>query len=202
MRRSGRASISVSAGAVLLLGVLYFVLKPAELGALLLAAAVHELGHLAALALLGVEIQKISLEACGLNIQCGALYGTYARCLAALAGPAAGVGLFCILRGAGWTLAAEISLWLSVINLLPVLPLDGGRALEATLERAFGAYPAYRVLEVLGFLLPLALMTLGLAALRAGYGATLLAFGAWILLLQPGSSCKRHGNDVKCRYLD
>ena len=58
------------------------------------------------------------------------------------------------------------------------------------------------MLEVLGFLLPLALMTLGLAALRAGYGATLLAFGAWILLLQPGNPCKRHGNDVKCRYLD
>ena len=111
MRRSRHASVSVSAGAVLLLGVLYFVLKPAELGALLLAAAVHELGHLAALALLGVEIQKISLEACGLNIRCGALHGTFARCFAALAGPAAGVGLFCILRGAGWTLAAEISLW-------------------------------------------------------------------------------------------
>lgn len=202
MRRRRGVSVSVSAGAVLLLGVLYFILKPAELGALLGAAAVHELGHLAALALLGADIQSISMEACGLNIRCSALDGTFARCFAALSGPAAGVGLFFILRGAGWTLAAEVSLWLSIVNLLLVLPLDGGRALQAVLECVFGDYAAYRVLELLGFLLPLALMMLGLLALRAGYGATLVAFGGWILLLQPGISCKSHGNDVKCRYLD
>lgn len=202
MRRRRRVSITISGGAVLLMGMLYFLLKPAELAALLGAAAVHELGHLAALALLGAEIQTISMEACGLNIRCGELDGSFAKSFAALAGPAAGVGLFFILRGIGYPLAAELSLWLSLINLLPVLPLDGGRALQAVLERAFGNYAAYRVLEVLGFLLPLAFMTLGLIALRAGYGATLVVFGGWILLLQPGISCKSHGNDVKCRYLD
>lgn len=202
MRQKRRVTVTVSGGAVLLMGVLYFLLKPSELAALLGAALVHELGHLAALALLGKEIQTISMEACGLNIRCGALDGTFAKCFAALAGPAAGVGLFCILRGAGYPLAAELSLWLSLVNLLPALPLDGGRALQAVLERVFGDYAAYRVLEVLGILLPLAFMTLGLAALRAGYGATLVAFGGWILLLQPGITCKSCGNDVKCRYLD
>lgn len=202
MRRKHRISITISGGAVLLMGVLYFLLKPIELAALLGAAAVHELGHLAALALLGAEIQSISMEACGLNIHCGTLDGPFEKCFAALAGPAAGVGLFFILRGAGFALAAELSLWLSLINLLPVLPLDGGRALQAVLERMCGDYVAYRTLEVLGFLFPLSIMTLGLIALRAGYGATLVAFGGWILLLQPGISCKSCGNDVKCRYLD
>lgn len=202
MRKKPRISITVSTGAVLLMGVLYFLLKPAELAALLGTAAVHELGHLAALALLGADIETISMEACGLNIRCGTLDGTFAKCFAALAGPAAGVGLFFILRGVGHPLAAELSLWLSIINLLPVLPLDGGRALQAVLECFLSDYAAYRVLEVLGFLLPLAFMTLGLAALRAGYGATLVAFGGWILLLQPGITCKSRGNDVKCRYLD
>lgn len=202
MRQGRRISVTISGGAVLLTGVLYFLLKPAELAALLGAAAVHELGHLAALALLGAEVQTISMEACGLNIHCSALDGLFAQCFAALAGPASGVGLFLILRGAGYPFAAELSLMLSLINLLPVLPLDGGRALQAVLECVFGDYTAYRVLEVLGFLLPVACMALGLAALRAGYGATLVAFGGWILLLQPGISCKSHGNDVKCRYLD
>lgn len=196
MRRKRRVSIAVSSGAVLLMGILYFVLEPAELVALVAAAAVHELGHLAALALLGADIQSISMEACGLNIRCGALQGTFARCFATLAGPAAGVGLFLILRGVGCPTAAEMSLLLSIVNLLPVLPLDGGNALLAVLERVLGDYAAYRTLEVLGFVLPLVLMTLGLAALCAGLGATLVAFGGWILLLQPGISCKSGENDV------
>lgn len=200
MRHGRKVPVSMNAGAVLLLGVLYFVLEPAELGALFGAAAVHELGHLAALALLGADIQSISMEACGLNIRCGELQGTFSKCFAALSGPAAGIGLFFILRGTGCPVAAEMSLGLSIINLLPVLPLDGGNALQAVLERAFGDYAAYRTMEVLGFLLPLALMTLGLAALRVGLGATLVAFGGWILLLQPGISCKSGGNDVKYRY--
>lgn len=202
MRRKKCVSFTISGGAVLLMGVLYFLLKPVELAALLGAAAVHELGHLAALALLGAEIQSISMEACGLNIRCAALDSAFEKCFAALAGPAAGVGLFFILRGVGHPLAAELSLWLSIINLLPVLPLDGGRALQAVLEHSCSDYAAYRVLEVLGFVLPLILMVLGLIVLRAGYGAALVAFGGWILLLQPGITCKSPGNDVKCRYLN
>lgn len=178
-----RVRIAVQPGAVLAAGTLIFLLKPGELLALCLAAAVHELGHLAALALLGSEVSAISLELTGLRIFCVAPESACAACFAALAGPLAGVGLFFILRGVGLSQAAEISLWLSAINLLPVLPLDGGRALLAALERLCGGTAARKTLAALGFAVPVALMALGLAALRAGYGLALTAYGGALLLL-------------------
>lgn len=186
-----------SAGAILLWAGLYFLLDGPELAALLLAAAVHELGHLATLALLGAEIRGVSLEASGLCIRCGELTGAFAQLCAALSGPAAGIGLFFILRGLGYSGPAEVSLMLSCVNLLPALPLDGGRALLAVLPGVFGA----RALDVLGFGTALALMGTGLVLLRFGFGLPVVIFGGWILLLQPGIACKTSRDVVNYRYL-
>ncbi len=181
---SGR--VTVSGGAVLLLGVLIFVLRPAELAALLLAAAAHEVGHLAALLLLRGRVRGVAFTVSGPVIRCDVPPRAAARCLAALAGPAAGIGLFWALR-ARYPLAAELSLLLSGVNLLPVLPLDGGRVLQAALEGLCGARSSLGALEALGFFVPVALMALGLCAVRVGYGLSVVAFGAWLLLLQPES---------------
>lgn len=179
-----RFSLDVRPGAVALLAGLYFLLPLRWCVRLALAVVVHELGHVAALVLCGAEVYGLRMEACGL----------------ALAGPAAGAGLFCILRGLGYPEGADLSLLYACVNLLPVLPLDGGRALEAAVAALAGARAAERLLDVLGLVLPVALMGLGVALFARGMGLALGVFGAWLALLQPGMTCQGGKHDVKYSY--
>lgn len=118
-----------------------------------LAVAVHELGHVAALVLCGTEIYGLRMEACGLALRCAPPEGAVRTVAAALAGPAAGAGLFCILRGLGCPEGADLSLLYSCVNLLPVLPLDGGRALQAAVAGVGGRACGRAALDVLGLVL-------------------------------------------------
>ena len=101
------------------------------LGTVLGAAALHELGHCGALRLLGVPVT-------GLRI---GIFG--AELAAVLAGP--GANLLCallltVLGGTRWVVFTGANLVLCVFNLVPVRPLDGGRALY--LLAAWAAGPA------------------------------------------------------------
>ena len=86
------------------------------------------------------------------------------------------------------------------MNLLPVLPLDGGRALYAALSALARERAAERTLDVLGLVLPVALMVLGLALFARGFGLAPGVFGAWLALLQPGMTCQGAQHDVKYSY--
>ena len=108
--------------------------------------------------------------------------------------------LFCILRGLGCPEGADLSLLYSCVNLLPVLPLDGGRALQAAVAALAGERAAERLLDVLGLVLPVALMGLGVVLFARGMGLALGVFGAWLALLQPGMTCQGGKHDVKYSY--
>ena len=189
-----RFSLDIRPGAVALLAGLYFLLPLRWCARLALAVAVHELGHVAALVLCGAEIYGLRMEGCGLALRCAPPAG------AAVSGPAAGVGLFCILRGLGYPEGADLSLLYTCVNLLPVLPLDGGRALQAAAAALAGERAAERLLDVLGLVLPVALMGLGVALFARGMGLALGVFGAWLALLQPGMTCQGAQHDVKYSY--
>ena len=182
-----RFALDVRPGAVALLAGLYFLLPLRWCARLALAVAVHELGHVAALVLCGTEIYGLRMEACGLALRCAPPEDAVRTVAAALAGPAAGAGLFCILRGLGCPEGADLSLLYSCVNLLPVLPLAGERAAE-------------RLLDVLGLVLPVALMGLGVVLFARGMGLALGVFGAWLALLQPGMTCQGGKHDVKYSY--
>lgn len=195
-----RFSLDVRPGAVALLAGLYFLLPLRWCARLVLAVTVHELGHVAALALCGTEIYGLRMEACGLALCCAPPEGTVRTIAAALSGPAAGVGLFCILRGLGYPEGAELSLLYACVNLLPVHPLDGGRALHTAVAALAGEFAAERLLDVLGLVLPVALMALGVVLFARGLGLALGVFGAWLALLQPGMTCQGTKHDVKYSY--
>lgn len=182
-----KTRISFDPGAVLLLGLLLFSLSLPELGAMALSAAVHELGHLAAMKVVGVPVYALRFSASGPVLDCAQAQRRRDRVFCALAGPASGAALAGVLHSA-WPLCAEMSLLFSAVNLLPVLPLDGGRALHALLGRK-----GYRLLSVFGFLIPTAAMVTGLYLFRAGYGLALTAFGGWLLLL----ACQGEENALK-----
>lgn len=195
-----RFSLEVRPGAVVLLSGLYFLLPLRWCARLALTVTVHELGHVAALILCGAQVCGLRMEGCGLVLRCTPTEGALRTVTAALAGPAAGAGLFCILRGLGYIACAELSLLFSCVNLLPVLPLDGGRALYAALSALAGERAAERTLDVLGLVLPVALMVLGLALFARGFGLAPGVFGAWLALLQPGMTCQGGKHDVKYSY--
>ena len=182
-----RFALDIRPGAVALLAGLYFLLPLRWCVRLALAVVVHELGHVAALVLCGAEVYGLRMEACGLALRCAPPEGTVRTIAAALAGPAAGAGLFCILRGLGYPEGADLSLLYACANLLPVLPPDGGRALEAVVAALAGARAV-------------ALMGLGVVLFARGMGLALGVFGAWLALLQPGMTCQGGKHDVKYSY--
>ena len=195
-----RFSLEVRPGAVVLLSGLYFLLPLRWCARLALTVTVHELGHFAALILCGAQVCGLRMEGCGLVLRCTPTEGALRTVTAALAGPAAGAGLFCILRGLGYIACAELSLLFSCVNLLPVLPLDGGRALHAAVTALAGERAAERQLDALGLVLPVALMGFGVVLFARGMGLALGVFGAWLALLQPGMTCQGGKHDVKYSY--
>lgn len=179
--------LTIDPGAALLLGLLLFALDWRELAALLCAVTAHELGHLIALVLIGVPVRGLALTLSGPVLRCNVPQSKGKGILSAFAGPASGLFFGAALRRS-WSLCADVSLLLSIVNLLPVLPLDGGRALAAILPNKW-----HVLLSVLGVLIPCVLMLLGLFAVRTGYGPGLAAFGGWLLIL----TCQGDGIDVE-----
>ena len=73
-------------------------------------------------------------------------------------------------------------------------------ALRTVTAALAGERAAERTLDVLGLVLPVALMVLGLALFARGFGLALGVFGAWLALLQPGMTCQGAQHDVKYSY--
>lgn len=135
-RRSG--GIEIRGGFWLVLGLMVLLFPIRFLAGVLLAAAVHELGHLAAIWLTGGRVRQIELHACGASIMTEPMEpGRELVC--ALAGP--GLGAVTILAWRAFPELAAAGLVQTVFNLLPLPPLDGGRAIRAALVLFSGDGP-------------------------------------------------------------
>lgn len=123
-------AFQVTPGFWLLCG-LGWLIDPAVLLWTLPAAALHELGHLAALWLVGGHVAGLRLSALGAELRLAGPLSYRQELPAALAGPLTSVAAALLAAGAGWYLFAGVSLALGLFNLLPVYPLDGGRAVRS-----------------------------------------------------------------------
>ena len=184
--------VKVSPGFLLLLGVLFWLdegVGPLPWG--LLACVLHELGHIAAAAVLKGSVRGLSLTAVGaelrIDYEAPLTYGQDS--LVALAGPAANLLFGALALRLRWELAAAVSLTIGAFNLLPIPPLDGGRVVYGLLAVHLDTDWAEWLMTALSGCLVGVLAGVGAMA-AAQYGnATLLLTALWLLagVLRRGS---------------
>jgi stage IV sporulation protein FB len=175
--------LTVSPGFLLLAAGLYFMGGGGALTAFLSAALAHELGHLSALVLSGASLTGLRLTACGPVLE---YHGTLTDAQEAgivAAGPVAGLcfGALCAgLDTAYFSYAGAIALLGTMFNLLPVLPMDGGRLALYLLRSVFPEKTAQSILRLTGTVCGLCAAVTGIfihspAAAAAGIWMTGLA---------------------------
>lgn len=139
-----------------------------------LAFLVHELGHAFAARTFGLRVMPIELRfMVGTTPHQRTTAGK--QLLISVAGPAAGLTLgllalavIVLVPMSGSSFAYEvlqdvttINILLSLLNLLPILPLDGGNALRSGIELGWGNTTAWKVASVVSVVLGLALVFFG-----------------------------------------
>lgn len=156
MSHNDPAKIIVSPTVPLLLALFVLLSSPLLLGALLLAALTHELGHCAMLRWLRARVTAVRITAMGAEMRIEGRLSYGGEVLAAAAGPAVNLLLAPLLAYGGrlWEmlyLFAGTQLVLGLFNLLPILPLDGGSMLWNLLAWITEPYTADRVMTAIGF---------------------------------------------------
>lgn len=119
--------IEAGAGFWLVLALVGLLFPLRFVAGVLSAAAVHELGHILAIRLTGGCVRRLELGAGGARIVTDPMEPG-AELVCALAGPVA--GLLTLLGWRWFPEAAAAGLVQTAFNLLPVYPMDGGRALR------------------------------------------------------------------------
>lgn len=187
-----RERFAVSVGALLLGALLYSAASFAEIAAVLAPVLVHELGHIVTLRLFGLKIRGFCADLRGLCIEYGGLCSPWGHAVSAFAGPAAGFGYafaasyFGARSGnAVLTLSAGVSLILSVFNLLPILPLDGGRIFSLAASELLGGRRGDELTRSVGLVLSTGLLLAGLCVMWRGEGTALALAALWLLGSQP-----------------
>ena len=140
---------------VWLLGALWLMLLPLKwLMAALCAACIHELFHLAAILLLGGKISHIVIRPMGTIMEVKQISGVQ-EAVCALAGPLGSLLLVLLIHRI--PLIGLCALVQAVFNLLPIYPLDGGRAFLCFLE-AWSPANAQRIGKVISLCSLIALL--------------------------------------------
>ena len=177
--RPGR--VEVTGGFLLLAAWLNYLDAQGIVPLALVFCALHELGHLTALGLLGRRVRRMSVTVAGAELEVDRAMSYGGEALAALAGPAVNLGLALVLcRLPGGALAAGLNLVLACFNLLPVGRLDGGRVLRCALSWLLGPERAWGVCRSLDWMLAGALAALGAVLAGLGSGPTLLLTALWL----------------------
>ena len=154
--------------------------------AALLAAALHELGHILMARLSGQPISELKIGIFGAAASIKTPISSYgAEIAVALAGPL--VNLLCALLTLPFIFqSGEIikmffasSLFLGVLNLLPISDFDGGRIFFCLLALCIPVYAAKRMLDASSFVFVFSLWTLSVyLLLRLGASLSLFVFSA------------------------
>lgn len=175
--------LTVSPGFLLLAASVYFAGGLGALAAFGAAALAHELGHLAAMFMADVTIRGVRVTACGPVIEYSGALDRRQEAGILAAGPVAGLlfAVLCFVTEIPFLCyAGAIALLAALFNLLPVLPMDGGRLAQYALEAVLPERAVAVIMRVTGSLCALGVLATGIyvrsiAAAAAGIWMGMLA---------------------------
>lgn len=189
--------IKLGSGFVLLFALIYFFDDTGFLLALCPAVLVHELGHILFMIIFGAYPSLLKATLSGFAIDYSGIISEKQEMLTALAGPAFGLAfsLLCEKLGTLWgsdylLMCAGLGFVINFFNLLPALPLDGGRVWDFALHVFLGEDKAQHVMRIFGLLISIFLLVYGLYFITMGFGFALFLVGIWLFILQQNKSCK------------
>jgi len=177
--------VEISRGFLFLAAWLFYRDRSGLVWMAFLACVLHELGHLAALHLLGIHVCRVRVTVFGARMElCGG--ASYPRELAAAAaGPLVNLVLaYACCRCAPLRLFAGANLALAAFNLLPVGELDGGRILDCLLHLLCPDRTAARMRAAVGVLCGAVFLSCALTAALTGGNATLCLVCLWLFTRQ------------------
>lgn len=189
----GHPRIDILPGAYLMAALLLLLLPLGWIVSWAAAAMVHELFHIFVISLCGGTIRQIRIGSFGAEIEIGYM-SPFRELLCALAGPAGGLLMLLLFR---WLpLMSALALLQSVCNLLPVYPLDGGRALRCVLEMTAGEDRAEKISGIINRIVPVFMLLIAVWACiywKLGYCVLLPPLLLSIKYLPRKIPCKRRG---------
>lgn len=145
---------------------------------IILFSVLHELGHIIMLLIFGARPTLIKLSFYGIGMKFDEHLSKVKELFVLLCGPAVNLALFVIFRN-------EINLMLFLLNIFPVVPLDGGRAV-----RLF--FPKFSVI--------LTLVLLIISGFVSGY--LLIEYKIFSLILITAYLFYFNFDDIKCLPLE
>ncbi len=152
----------------------------------------HELGHIAAAFISGAEIYCFRILPVGVS----ATIEDYSckkvnKIFIYSAGPSVNI-IFaiviyilyaCQVISIEFTVGIYINIWLAVFNLLPILPLDGGKIAMEVLSDYSGLFKTSKHMKIITVILSVIMIILGLVIFKNTlYNASLVIVGIYILL--------------------
>jgi stage IV sporulation protein FB len=149
----------------------------------LMALALHELSHLFFSHALGYQVSELKLTPLGGCIRIDPLFEVNpdAELVIAASGPlsnllmAGGVFYLGILGISNHYLECwqKYNFFIGMINLIPAIPLDGGRIIHAWLNQKIGLQASASVLKTISWLVSLCILGIGTGKILAGRGGAL-----------------------------
>ena len=172
---------------LVMLALAVLVLPLQWVAAMVLAAVFHEVCHYLVIRYYGGKILGVTVQTGGAKLEVTGLSNGQELCCA-LAGP---LGGFLLLFGLRWMPRTAIcAVFQSLYNLLPIYPLDGGRALRCGMELILPLYRADQVClwaQRIAVALVVMLGVYGTVFLRLGWTPILLS-----MVIFGKIACKPH----------
>ncbi len=166
--------------------LLFFSWEPAARAAVITSVLAHELSHLAAAKICGERVESARLTAFGISLGFSPPKSYGEEAFVAAAGPAASFILAYLGRVRGGAFGGEVfvfSLFLGLLNLIPLASFDGSRITSALLSLLFGESAARKATEVLSYaFLFLAWVVSVYIFFYSGVNFALLLFCAYIFV--------------------
>ena len=154
-----------------------------------IASAFHEAAHILAYTLFGAELNSVQILPFGISatVKNAAILSCKREIICASAGPFANIvlTLLCLIPNSiisGTETLIYCSLALFTINILPVLPLDGGRILWFFLLSCFPYEKAKKITDIINTVLSSLILSVGTIAVIEYGNISLFMIGSYLVV--------------------